>query len=488
MIMRELFASLLSGWVAQSRENGQINGYLGCSNAVQTEPGLQALFSFFAPLMIILFVTASSAMTVDSLVYSGHEKTKDEALNRIVDIEQNHVFTDSLNDTILYRINQSGLFDSVVISVDTISDTSVLLLISVQEKSLLYLSGIGGTFYTIRYGEDAFPWLDANLQFTMRNPLGNGHKMSLYGNIWRRRHVGVLWEIPISNGFYFEWGASIGSRPSLYDSWHARLDLRSTVGIGKWFGRYNKLLFTVSPRYSRFDLFEQRQKDTYWEFMSTLKWTSDLRDVWWDPHTGFYFSQSASTNGLIPYRDIVTDTAMNFASGITDIRAYVSPGEGRVTIAGQLLAEMTYSGDLNRYYSLYLGGNSTLRGFGEGSFGLDALYNNRATASLEFRFQVASVEGMNFSIFKWYDPSMTRLPFDIDCGVFLNAGYLWKDVEHIVDLEGPYHTAAAAGFGVRVMFPTLDMSGVIDLGWPVYAPDDMFTWVPTTHVYVNLPF
>ncbi len=485
--MRELFASLLSGWVAQSRENGQINGYLGCF-AVQTEPGLQALFSFFIPFIIVISVTISSAISVDTVVYHGLEKTKDEAINRIIDIETNHIYSDSLNDTILFRIDQSGLFDSVQISVDTISDSSVLLNISIHEKSLLYLSGIGGTFYTIRYGDDAFPWLDANLQFTMRNPLGNGHKMSLYGNVWRRRHVGVLWEIPILNGFFFEWGTSVGSRPSLYDSWHARLDLRSTVGIGKWFGRYNKFLFTISPRYNRIELTDTEERDHYWEIISTLKYSADLRDVWWDPHTGFYFSQSATTNRFLPYRDPVVDENVNYLCGTTDVRGYVSPGNGRVTIAGQLLAEMTYSGSQNRYYSYYMGGNSTLRGFGEGSFGTDALYNNRATASLEFRFQVASVAGMNLSIFRWYDPSMTRLPFDIDLGVFLNAGYLWKDIETLFDLEERYNAAAAAGLGVRVMFPTLDMSGVIDLGWPVYAPGDLFTSIPTVHIYVNLPF
>jgi len=435
--MRELFASLLFGWVAQSRENGQINGCLGCRNTGTTEPGLQALFSFFSKSALIILIGTIAAFA-----------------------------------------------DTTLIDTTAKSDS---LQIDSMPKNELSISDIGGGLYGSRYGESTFPWIKIYLAGSIDNLAGTNQRLTIHGSFARIRHLGVRWEIPFDNNWYLTAGALAGSHPSIQDTWHAQKHVAGRVEIGKKIGK-NTISVESVPHYWNYELRDILQHQTFEELTTTLLWKTDLRNRSFNPSKGIYFSQSLTGNPISTYREIGSNRSFYHIGGTTDLRGFISPGNGPIILGAQFKAELLYAGSLNRFDRLFLGGNETVRGFESGAFGIDKIYNNRSTVSAECRFPIFKVKGINLSFLSWYDPSMKRLPFDITGAVFINAGHLWDELEDGLNNSAPHHSGAGAGTGIRVLLPTLGMTVSGDLGWAIHAPESLKTAMPAIHGYLGFPF
>jgi len=431
--MRELFASLLFGWVAQSRESGQINGCLGCSNTGTTEPGLQTLFS------------SISKTAIAALVFFSP------------------IFADSTS-----AIQDSLPADSVT-------------------KNHLSLSDIGGSLYGTRYGEETFPWIRLYLAGSIKNS-GTDQTLTIHGSVARVRHIGVRWNVPLNKKWYITSGALAGSHPSIFDLWQAKQHIAGRLEVGKKLNLHHTISAELIPHYWNYDLRDIDSTQTFTELNSTIQWKSDFRDRTFNPRRGIYFSQTITGNPLSTYSEPTTGKKAHHLGGTSDLRGFYSPKNGPITLAIQGKAELIYAGELNRFDRRYLGGNETVRGFGSGAFGDDRIYQNRATAGAECRFPIFSVKGINLAFLSWYDPSMKRLPFDVTGAVFVNAGHLWSDLNGGFDKNEPHHSVAGAGGGIRVLFPTLGMSASGDIGWPIAAPSDKMTVSPAIHGYLGFPF
>ncbi len=440
--MRELFASLLFGWVAQSRESGQINGCLGCSNTGTTEPGLQALFSFFSRSALVALIVTSP----------------------------------------LFALTEPSGQDSSTLLADTAINSDTI------HKNRISLSDIGGSLYGTRYGEDTFPWIRLYLAGSIDNLAGTEQQLTIHGSLFRVRHLGFRWKIPLANQWYFATGALAGSHPSIFDDWRAEQHIAGRIETGRMLSDHQNITLECIPHYWNYDLFDIDSKFQFEELTTTITWKADLRDRPFNPRSGYFISQSLSGNPLSSYREPGTNRSIRSLGGTTDIRGVISPTHGPISLAAQFKADLIYRGELNRFDRRYMGGNETVRGFGSGTFGRDQIYYNRVTLATECRFPIAKVKGINLSFLSWYDPSMKRLPFDITGTAFINAGHLWDTIESAFDLNAPHHSAAGAGMGIRILFPTLEMSASGDLGWPIYAPDSLKTTTPALHGYLNFPF
>lgn len=437
--MRELFASLLFGWVAQSRENGQINGCLGCRNTGTTEPGLQALFSFFShPIKVILFAIAP--------------------------------------------LFAAPVSDSIIASTDSISPSDSIY------KNNFSLSDIGGSLYGTRYGDNVFPWIRVYLAGTIENLAGTDQRLTIHGSLVRVRHLGLRWELPLHNNTYLTTGILAGSHPSIFDDWHAKQHIAGRIEIGKKLGPHHSISAELVPHYWNYDLLDLDYSQEFNELNSSITLKSDFRDRVFNPRRGLFFTQSFTGNPISGYSEPESGKKVHYFGGTSDLRGYFSPNDGKITLALQAKAELIYRGELNRFDRRYLGGNETVRGFESGAFGNDIIYKNRGTAGAECRFPLFSVKGINLSFLSWYDPSMKCLPFDVTGVVFVNGGHLWKDLENVFNTSEPHHSAAGVGTGIRVLFPTLKISTSGDFGWPIYSPDSFKSKMPVLHGYLNFPF
>ncbi len=487
--MRESFASLLFGWVAKSRANGQINGYTGCLTQLDRTRLIGSLFLFSSfkkvALFALLLLTPLFAKVIDSVEFTQQTITSDKTLKRVLSLNENVHYSDSLHDHFIERFERSNLFDSV--SIDTLShtDSSVIAQFTLKEKNQLYVSSIGGGLYGNRYGEDVFPWIRVDVGVSKRNLRGTGQKLTVYGSLFRVRRIGTLWDIPLSNDFFLQAGALIGSNPSIYDSWHLRTQIKSLVGFGKTFRQRHSAKFNISPTYMEYEDIETTRFDSFGELISSVQWKSDFRDRTLNPRKGFYFKQNIRSNAMKPYRDNSGET-IKYITGTTDLRTFISPWAKDFTFAIQAKANLTYNGSLNRYNKLYMGGSETIRGFNSGHFGGESIFNNILSGVMEFRFPIYSVKSLNLSFLSWYDESLKSFPFDIAGALFINGGYLWEDLSEVFDKNNRYYSATGAGGGIRVHLPTLNMSVCGDVGIPIHGNNDSSS--PTIHGYINLPF
>jgi len=160
---------------------------------------------------------------------------------------------------------------------------------------------------------------------------------------------------------------------------------------------------------------------------------------------------------------------------------------------------LTPAGEHSFYEQIYMGGSSTIRGYGDNSLGApvdstpfynSTVFNNRFLASAEFRFLIHNFTPLNFSFLSWYHESMSRFPVELHGALFVDAGYIWEDIENSFDYKGSnYLTAASVGVGLRVLFPSIDLRGGIDFGWPILSPHPVEKpGVPVFHMFMGFPF
>lgn len=439
-------------------------------------------------LVISLLIQFGWAFTIDSIAIPDSLKTKESTLYRILGLEVPFDYTDSLASLIYFRLNNSTLFDSVTIDTFVCNNHNTLK-IGLVDKSSLYLSDIGGGLYGERYGEEVFPWLRFNMAGTFRNIKGSGQSVTIAGEVFRIRKLGIIWRALLSKGIFLEVGASIGSQPSIYDTWDNTLEFLGGIGVGKIINKNSYLNFRITPEYNTIELLNENLLDDYWEVISTFSVVFDYRPNKLNPNNGFYIEQNISTNSLYPYINYSSLDREYYISGVTDIRKFISPFRNKSLIfAFQGLADLTYLGQQNRYNKYYLGGSDYLRGFPGGTFGKDNIFSNRGTVTAEFRFPIYRFSDVNLGFLSWYDKSMKHFIFDIEGGVFVDAGYLWQDINETFVKDNGSATVSAAGVGIRVLFPTINMAICGDFGWPIYAPREMYSAVPSIHGYVNLPF
>lgn len=225
------------------------------------------------------------------------------------------------------------------------------------------------------------------------------------------------------------------------------------------------------------------------ELYLSLGWITDKRDKYFNPHTGFYYSSVAMTNALWPYRDVnIANKDIRYLQLSNDFRFFHRGFWESHTIAYRIRPLIRLFGKGNVYSGIYMGSETSLRGYGHGDFG-GYQYNNRLLFSWEYRFPIVTLPEMSFPWLSWYDKSLSNFRSRIDGAFILDCGYIWKDVFNFKHPKEDHESAAGAGFGLRFMFPSLQRSVCAEMVFPFAFPEGYFEkYGPAIYLYLDLPF
>jgi outer membrane protein assembly factor BamA len=165
------------------------------------------------------------------------------------------------------------------------------------------------------------------------------------------------------------------------------------------------------------------------------------------------------------------------------------------------------------YEGIYLGGESTLRGYPQGALPRtrDFTANNDVLFSAEYRLPVWATPSVDLSFLPPLIPGMNKLYYRIDAAALFDAGYLWHYLPEIIHPHTGHDYGLGAGFAIRIMAPTMRRSGCIDFAWGLdrdwrdyiqQVHDSRMreynekkrdrkplpVWVPDVYIYLDLPY
>ena len=231
-----------------------------------------------------------------------------------------------------------------------------------------------------------------------------------------------------------------------------------------------------------------KYEDPFTELYLSIGWITDKRDQYFNPHKGFYYSFIATTNALWPYKDInIADEDIRYLQLSNDFSFFHRGIWESNTVAYRVRPLIRLFGKGNIYSGIYMGSETSLRGYGHGAFG-SYEYNHQLLFSWEYRFPIVTLPEMSFPWLSWYHKSMNSLRSRIDGALILDCGYIWKDFENLIHPVGDHVSAAGAGFGFRFMFPSLRRSVCAEIIWPIYPKEYADGWPPALYLYLDLPY
>jgi outer membrane protein assembly factor BamA len=443
-------------------------------------------------LALLLSLTAlaeNSPVYIKSFEILNSIKTKEKFALSYISAEVGDQFNDSVKNQILDELNSTDLFSKINLTSYNETPDSVKILLVLQEKQRYYLSSIGGGLNSKMYGKETkLPWINFNAGVTHKNLFGRKQQVTLYGSIWRVRYVGGEWIFPIGrSGVYGGAGTFIGRYPSMSDQWLAKIASNSFLTAGKkW--EFIDLRAQLNQNYRKIKLVDLGIHDNFWETIAKFEFNTSVVDRDFNPSKGFKSLLTLATNAIYPYVDS-NSVEKSYLNSIVDLRFFTSPFGKRNIFALKLLANNLPAGSYNRYDRKYIGGTYTVRGFLDGSYGKDHIYENFVTATLEYRPHIWRLPSLKLPFMSWYNKELKDFPIDFDGVVFVEGGRLWKDFDSPFSDSEPHKTVASVGGGLRILVPTIEMSGSFDFAWPIYAPTDEYNAaLPTVHVYANFPF
>lgn len=445
-----------------------------------------------------MFLTYSTAQIVDTIFFVGNERSSEKFLLRIIEPVASWVDyqPQKIDSLISFRLLETGLFNTVTITPAWVGRDTVTLFVAVHEANYFAITDLGGSIKDREYGEPTrFPWIEISTAISYTNFLGWGHTLTVSGSVWRMRHIGVTWLIPFRNSAYYsEISAKIGRKTSQEEAWQIRPFVDAEVLLGRYIKKNHLISVGISPQYREYHYMKQNNSDEWVsykvtplaELFSSVRYTMDYRDPPFDPLSGNYLRSELRTNVLMPALNEIGEKT-DFVELHFDYRHFIPIShQYQHTVALRARTSLTPYGDHAVYDRFEMGGDGTLRGFSEGALGEDVIYNNRFLATLEYRLHIMafSVDNLKFV------NEIHKDPLELAAAVFSDFGYLWKDIKMPM-ADGEHSTGASVGVSLRLLTQTFRTGVSLDLAWPVFLPANYTRnnrWIPTIHLYINLPF
>ncbi len=428
-------------------------------------------------LLLLLFIPTllSASVILKNIIISPNLFTKEQTIHDIIAVTSGDTITEESLAAIKTRLFRVDLFKKIEVT----TDSTGTLFLDLSEKDKYDLSDLGGAIYQDMYGESTtIPWLKVNFAVRNRNFQGQGQDLLIKVRTWNIRTVGAEWVVPFyKQNLYTRTGLEFGTYPSIEDRWHADRMANGYVALGRYITLHSRLEAEIREQYRLYDLIDEDRRETVIEPKTSINWIYDERDNWYATNRGLYLANSFSSNILYPYK------SKSYLSYHLDSRYFLSTTDNRHTLATRFWADALFWGDYNRFEKLYIGGRESVRGFSSGTFGKEDTYNNSFTTSTEYRFHLFHIPSLQMNWLSWYHSSLVNFPVLIKGAVFVDGGYIWKELIKSVD-EGK--SALGTGTGLRIIFPEMEMAGSIDFGWTLYP--EVKNIIPKFYVYVDLPF
>ena len=452
--------------------------------------------------LVILFSLASAkAPTIGAVHFSGTPHTTQATLFALLELDSSATFTAAYEDTLRHNLMYSYLFNAVHFTTAPLGKDTIALFIKVDEKPRWTLTDIGLGIFNRLYGEEKV-WLHFNAAVTNKNFLGKGQTLKLYGGLWTSRYIGIIWQIPLyKHDYLLTFNSRLGHYPSLSRNYNVEPAFEFGTTLGKYITKEALVEIGIMPSIRKYheasDQLAYFEDETPFQLYTTLRGTFDYRNDRFNPHTGVFSRVTLFSNVLAPYHT-PQGVKKAFLQSNIQLRGFIPAGKhNQFALRSDLL--ITPAGEHSFYEQIYMGGSATLRGYGDNALGApvdstpfynSTVFNNRFLASAEFRFRIHAFKPINFKFLSWYHESMKAFPIELHGAVFIDAGYLWKEIETMFDYSsGTYLTAGSAGVGLRILFPSIDMKGGMDFGWPIKSPYPIAKpGVPVFHMFMGFPF
>ncbi len=355
----------------------------------------------------------------------------------------------------------------------------IYLFVLVTELFYWFPTG-GGEIIEGRYGDPKQVWYKLALGVSLQNFRGLFETFSVGASVWDDKGLSMSWSKPlVSSPYYFSIGAAVEEYPDLAFPMR-RLVSNGRITIGRRFFDNSKSYISVSPSCNRITPLDSAGAVTYGEIFTQWGWATDKRNKSYDPSAGWYFHTSLGTNGLY------SGTNPAFLQWSDDLRLY-HPGFFSVDRFACRISTVFRTNDAGPYKSLYIGGDGSVRGWASAAFGRTAIMNDFAVWSGEYRFPIWPTPTFDLPLICDYAPSLKGFYLRADGAVILDAGQIWRDLEHPF---GTHENGEGAGIGIRIMAPTLLRSGCFDVVWPFQTAASPFkvrySLMPGWHLYLDM--
>jgi outer membrane protein assembly factor BamA len=443
---------------------------------------IPVLFPVFAPCA----ETQLEPQKIVSVSFIGNKTTRAKIL---------HMFLQS------YELDSGDIYDSVKINFakQKLLATNLFSKVDifpVQEKSGIHLfvilrevfylipDGVGGERYERKYGNEDV-WYRVRLGLTRYNFLGKMETFSIGVSAWDERSLSLSWTKPLYPSPYYI-GISSGTSyaPDLNFPQN-RFSVNGKITLGRKLTMHSRGFIGLVPVYTRIDDLNGSVIQKFREIVSSVGGGIDFRNDSYDPLKGWLLYEEFRNNVLY------SDFAPKYGQFFTEIRLYIPAFFTRDRFALRLQSTLR-TNDAGNYKRLYLGGESSVRGFPSGWLGLTDTMNNYAAISAEYRFFILRSPTFNFSFLTDRLPELPSLFYELEGALIFDAGHLWHEFLRPLDRR---QNGAGIGVGIRIRAPSFRTTGCIDVVWPITREIDeersefnhtVIYACPSVHIYLSI--
>jgi outer membrane protein assembly factor BamA len=411
--------------------------------------------------------------------YCGNHVTKPIMLRIYLGIDTGEVYDSALIAAGKKRLMDTYLFSKVeVLRLQKLDGVHVFVLVT----EFFYWMPTGSfDLFRGMYGDDNTLWWRMRLGLSLLNFRGLFETFSVATSFWQDKGLSLSWSKPfVPSPYFFSAGISGDQSPDL--SFPRRLTVgMARVTVGRRFFGNSKSFLSIIPTYNRIDsLAGPDRRIEYGEVMSQLGWVTDRKNRSYDPTDGWQGITSLSTNVLYP------GTNYKYLQWNNDLRLYHRGFFSQDRFASRMQLVLR-SNDAGPYKGLYIGGESTVRGWATDALGRDSVMNDFATVSGEYRFPLWPTPSFDLPVLCDYAPSLKNFYLRADGALILDAGQIWR---YLPSPFGVHQDAAGVGVGLRIMAPTLLRAACADLVWPIRPHDNpvgiWYSKTPGYHLYLDM--
>jgi outer membrane protein assembly factor BamA len=444
--------------------------------------------------------TTPGPLKITKIFVNGNRVTRSSIIRTYIGLDTGMTYDSVLAAAGKRRLLNTNLFSKVDIVLIHKQD-GVNVYIIVGEFFYLVPSA-GGDYFGKRYGNYEL-WYRLGLGLADQNFRGSFETFSIRASVWEDKSLSLSWSKPLApSPYFFGIGAGAHEYPDLNFLWR-HLAVTGGVSAGRTLFDNSRASVSLIPSYSVVtSATDNHVVKKFREVYANLGWSIDRKDRSFDPQNGWALCTGVLTNAF--YTDYTA-----YAEFDGDLRLYHKGFFYADRFACRLQTALR-SNDGGIFKGLYIGGQSTVRGFPQDQLGIPkssngfTVMNDYVVASTEYRFPIWTMPACDVwlppeyfealkNFYKWLLPDYIELLKEFylrfDGAVFVDAGHIWRTVDHPFVLP---ENGMGFGAGLRVMAPTLRRSVGFDVAWGAIPhaqrPRMVFYREPTYQLYLDMYF
>jgi outer membrane protein insertion porin family len=383
--------------------------------------------------------TALAGRTITAIGFVGNRVTREHVIARELESKAGEPLRVETLEADLRRLENLGLFASTGVVAEADGDDRVFLTLRFREMPPIV------PFPSFLYTEEnGFSY---GLALSALNLTGRGISLSARAYFGGTTQRWVKLTHPWIGGDHVSADFFGGERERAdtmngfnEDSWEF------TPGVGRWLGRAGRVRGFVSLFRMRSDVagktLDPDDADTFFRLGASIG--HDTRDSWRAPHRGW-------KNEL---ELVATWGSGSFVTMNLDLRRYLPTFRGQeVLLAGLVtLQSGTVGTDVPGYFTYYLGGANTIRGYTLETLGPTLNGKNQLLTTVEYNFELMKVARRDI----W----KLSYSLGLELALFADAGIAWSESRDFA-----FHRfRAGLGAGIRLLVPGTEQVR-LDVGW-----------------------